>query len=586
MSMRFGEEFLTHKRRGTNGLRGPISSGSGVPEANLFVDPNGSDHSDSYTRAQIIAAAGARQWDTIGRAVWGSSDRSTPSSTECAQPGDVVAIKGSANSASPTLYTTNVSIRNNSTPVYLPAITGTAGNYITFVADGYVRLGAPAANSPVIGNSGTRNYIKWYADRATARFFITCDGRMGTPVNIASSSASGGVLTINTSSAHGFTTGDEVVIRNHNSTPAIGPSPSGERVTATVIDSDTFTINDQTYTAGGGATGNVRLYDDVKADTSVVNTRPDTGAAFLTGAAWIEGFDIDGGELVDYGDNWDGIVIKDGIGFTVRNCYIHDFRKDQDDNSVEDTTHNQAGITTYGIQDGTIENNLIKNCGTGIYFKDTLSFIPTYNNTIRRNWITNPDILAGLARKGITWSLQFGGGGGLAHDTNFLYQNVIVDCSHGFSNNSGQWDDDVYNNTLYNCDIGFEGLALSNGSRYWNNIVATNDRAIYQESVNFPTDTDADLEHNCYDNTSATFMEDASGNHTFAAYLSEYPSQDQAATASVDADPLFTNAAAFDFTLQSGSPARGIASTLGVGGDAGAYQFGVSVTIGLEAGQP
>ena len=105
-----------------------------------------------------------------------------------------------------------------------------------------------------------------------------------------------------------------------------------------------------------------------------------------------------------------------------------------------------------------------------------------------------------------------------------------------------------------------------------------------QTAATFPTDEVIDLEHNCYHGfTASQFLQDTTGNHTFAAWLAEYPSQDQAATASVNSDPLFVNAADDDFRLQAGSPARNLAATIGAFSfsHAGAYQTGSEV-IGLD----
>jgi hypothetical protein len=483
-------------------LRGQIPAATYTPT--LWVDANGSDADDTYTRAQIRAGGGTRQWETIERAVWGSNDRDAPVPGEAADVNDVVNIKGSAVYGSPTLYTTTASLTGGSqTPVYTPANTGSAGNYITFQADGYVKLGAPAANGPVVGNVGGIDYIRWYANRANSRFIIVCDGR-------------------------------------------------------------------------GGAT------NDTKGDTSVVNTRPDTGPIFLTAHCWIEGFDIDGGAMIDYDDNWSGIRVANGQGYTIRNNYIHDFRKDSDASpGVEDTSINQSGITMYGAQNGLIEHNLIENNGSGIYFKDTLTYQATLGNTIRYNWIRTPEVLAATAAgQGIRWSLVETS---IGHDTNTIYQNVITDCLYAFGSVKG-WNDDIYNNTVARCTVGVGSPGNHNGVRYWNNIFSVTDWVMLSSGGTQPGHTVCDFEHNCYYGFNAgTFMADAN-NHTFAAWLAEYsPDQDLDSPASVNSDPLFTNAAADDFTLQAGSPARSLASDLGVGTDAGAYQYGVAVTIGLES---
>lgn len=73
------------------------------------------------------------------------------------------------------------------------------------------------------------------------------------PVNISSASWAAGVLTVNTSSAHGFSTGDEVIIEG--ALPYAYNTETEELSAITVVDSDTFTMprtNDPgTYTSGG-----------------------------------------------------------------------------------------------------------------------------------------------------------------------------------------------------------------------------------------------------------------------------------------------------------------------------------------------
>jgi hypothetical protein len=446
-----------------------------TPDATLWVDA--STGNDLLTRAQVRAGGGALAWETIERAAWGSNDRDNPLPGEAADAGDVVAIRGGSSLGSPVLYTTLASVDDNLSPVYNPANSGTAGNPITFVAEGYVQLGAPAANAPVVGMFD-RDYVKWYADRATGRFLIVCDPR--------------GAITV-----------------------------------------------------------------DVKADSSVVNTRPDTGPVFVDGTGgWIEGFDIDGGFPIDYSDNWNGVRLQSATNCTIRNNYIHDFRRREPEAGSENTGHNQSGITSYGAAGCLIEHNVLENNGAGYYFKDQgTTYQPQQNNTVRYNWISSPAVTAaGLAPEGITWSIT-----AINNGPNDIYQNVLVDLVFAFFIASQAPADDVYNNTVARTPYGFYGPFGGHTMRCWNNIFSVTTTAIYQDSATVPADTATDFEHNLYHGFGAnTFMQDNTGNHTFAAWLAEYPSQDQAAPASINADPLFTNAAADDFTLQGGSPARNL----------------------------
>lgn len=134
----------------------------------LYV--NGATGNDSTNKASNTSGT---PWQTIGRAAWGNASRSSPSSAQAAAAGDTVIIAAGT-------YTYSGTIDNRFSVVYNPTNAGSVGNYITFQANGVVVLGAPAANSPVIGADNV-DYIKWYADVTTgARFQITCDGRGGT----------------------------------------------------------------------------------------------------------------------------------------------------------------------------------------------------------------------------------------------------------------------------------------------------------------------------------------------------------------------------------------------------------------------
>ena len=112
---------------------------------------NGTTGDDSNT---YIQNNGTRTcWQTIGRAAWGSSNRSSPNPGEAAAAGDTVLI-------APGTYDFSGTVGNRLTPIYNPANEGTPGHAITFQAVGRVVLTAADASSPVIG-AYDRDYIKW-----------------------------------------------------------------------------------------------------------------------------------------------------------------------------------------------------------------------------------------------------------------------------------------------------------------------------------------------------------------------------------------------------------------------------------------
>lgn len=75
---------------------------------------------------------------------------------------------------------------------------------------------------------------------------------------------------------------------------------------------------------------------------------------------------------------------------------------------------------------------------------------------------------------------------------------------------------------------------------------------IYVENGAMVADTVLDVEHNVYFG-STRFYSGSDGNRDFTSYKSAFPSQDQAAPASVESSPLFVNAAAGDFRLCTGA---------------------------------
>ena len=117
----------------------------------LYVDVNGND-------ATTYAANDATHpWRTLGRAVWGSANRSSPSTTEAARAGDEVIVNEGS-------YNTTAASGGRFDPIYNPANSGTDTSPIIFRA---VRPGAvtllssqSTGTGPIIG-ANTRNFIVW-----------------------------------------------------------------------------------------------------------------------------------------------------------------------------------------------------------------------------------------------------------------------------------------------------------------------------------------------------------------------------------------------------------------------------------------
>lgn len=109
--------------------------------------------SDSNTYAQV--AAGTHQWQTIGRAAWGSTSYSSPNASQAAQAGDTVLVAAGT-------YTTSGNTSGTRWTVALnPANDGTSESPITFRGVGtvYIRMDGDAIG-PMIG-CDDRDYILW-----------------------------------------------------------------------------------------------------------------------------------------------------------------------------------------------------------------------------------------------------------------------------------------------------------------------------------------------------------------------------------------------------------------------------------------
>jgi hypothetical protein len=113
----------------------------------LYVDRVNGNDSTTYA-----ANGPSTPWATLGRAAWGSTNRSTPNAGEAARAGDTVFVRAGT-------YTT-VGTNSRTTPAYNPVNSGAAGTPITFLADGVVTLTYSSGAGPVIG-AYQRNYITW-----------------------------------------------------------------------------------------------------------------------------------------------------------------------------------------------------------------------------------------------------------------------------------------------------------------------------------------------------------------------------------------------------------------------------------------
>jgi len=122
-----------------------------------YVNQNHPSASDSNPGTESLP------WETIGRAAWGSTSRSSPNSGAALQAGDTVYISNG-------IYISSLDTGINRWDVlYNSENSGIQTSPITFIAEGVVEIQAPSWGGPVIGSNG-RNYIHWmgpfYIDEA------------------------------------------------------------------------------------------------------------------------------------------------------------------------------------------------------------------------------------------------------------------------------------------------------------------------------------------------------------------------------------------------------------------------------------
>ncbi|HRH26614.1 MAG TPA: right-handed parallel beta-helix repeat-containing protein [Parcubacteria group bacterium] len=116
-----------------------------VQAKDLYVDPNGND-AVSYANNSA-----STPWRTIGRAAWGSTNREARNGSEAARAGDIVIVNAGT-------YT-GVGTNSRNEILYYQENNGTAGNPITFRANGTVNLTQTGAGAMI--GSYRRNYIVW-----------------------------------------------------------------------------------------------------------------------------------------------------------------------------------------------------------------------------------------------------------------------------------------------------------------------------------------------------------------------------------------------------------------------------------------
>ena len=127
-----------------------LAAGAPAMAKDLYVDASTGSDSVSYAQNDVN-----NPWATVGRAVWGSSNRNSPSSSEAAQAGDTVLVNAGT-------YNTDAVTNSRYTPIYNPVNSGRSGAPITIRAVGTVHLQSnnSSGTQPIVGTLD-REYIIW-----------------------------------------------------------------------------------------------------------------------------------------------------------------------------------------------------------------------------------------------------------------------------------------------------------------------------------------------------------------------------------------------------------------------------------------
>lgn len=296
----------------------------------------------------------------------------------------------------------------------------------------------------------------------------------------------------------------------------------------------------------GGMIGcNARSYivwDNFQIDDYYGGSTSDTGPVVFSGDAHhcqIINSDIKGHSgsyyhgYATYGGNYRGVSIEPANFITVKNNRIYQFTGGQ----------NEAGIMMYDSNDNIVENNDIFNNGVAVFVKGIHDGRTQARNIIRKNFVYN----------------NFTGIRILGSSDALVYQNIVV----AMGNHGGLWAGfstsertRFVNNTVYGGEMALvpQGPDLVN-VQFLNNIVANALNAIYNWDVSSPSVQNVSYNYNVYGNNNRHANYESGPRPTFSEWQSIY----QLDLNSVNADPLFVDAAGGDFRLAAESPARNMA---------------------------
>ena len=378
-------------------------------------------------------------------------------------------------------------------------------------------------------------------------------------------------------------------------TPAFNPANSGTLENPIVFVGDTgaefrsgATVSGSGWPAFGALTRDHIHYINIRSDNNDANNKSAVDSAPCS--MWSgEGFKVIGCELIGesgLSDNYSGIRFENAVNPQAYENTINGFTGGT----------NKAGVIVYKSQNPLIRNNTISNCTHGVQIKGATTGSDIYGLDIYKNLIHDCDHAFRL----------HGPVKGPSNELSLIYQNICYNLVYGFeftssATHTGEQDGlRVFNNTFNNLSDGLfwlnhnydEAGVVPRDNTFFNNIVLTANsviRATYAGASTIDHHDDfGTWDRNLY--SGITQFGDGTGGSaletlTLAAWQATY-GQD---TNSISSNPLFTDAANHDFTLQGGSPALttgrdnlGTFGTVDAVIPAGAYVVGDEV-IGVSA---
>ena len=322
------------------------------------------------------------------------------------------------------------------------------------------------------------------------------------------------------------------------------------------------------------------VWDGFYIDEQQSRSHSDTGPVVIWSSSNVEiARSLVNGRIFVRGDNHSGIRTEGAINPLIRYNRIQNFR---DPTPARNTT----AFTMYDTRGLVFEHNDLVDNDSGLYLKGQHEdAVLNAEADVRFNRIVRNHAALG---RGITGVVALGltdttlPGIGRSH----VHQNIIVGYNNSIATNAVAPNHPrlvgFYNNTVYDCGVGIGILQSTSGDGYRDtffrrNLSSNTTHGIYSETVSAAgfvayQGLGFDIDDNWF-HQYGTFANTSAGALTLAAWRTQTGFD----MASNEGDPQFVNAAAGDFHLQPGSPARTAATG---GGPVGAYITGTE-TIGV-----